>query len=111
MVVVEGRRNIPTAVGPANIPTEKRWGLLRNIADLPSVIAGTMDRSFLPQLLERRPLLTLLEKRPRLLRQPSYETTWPITREIGRLPSVISILSGPPRTLHPEFKQELVVEW
>jgi len=114
MVYVEDGRNIPTVVGPDNVPPAPSWGAGRLIADLPSVanLAGH-DRSFLPQILRKRPLLTMLQRRP-LLTQ--FNSMWPRGRDVGRLPSVVSILSGPGMPMHPSetptrgFKKDLYVE-
>lgn len=54
MVIVEESTNYPTVLGKKNIPYEKRWGSGRLIANLPSVIAAGLDRSFLPQILPPR---------------------------------------------------------
>lgn len=177
MVIVEEGTNFPRALGRKNIPPAKTWGD-RPIANLPSVIAGGMDRSFLPQLLERfrirekitrrerrlgtglsvhteqevavhnaqmtkYPIVPLLDRPhplldaikaqspliprvkllgvfgvidpeevrvtekniPRPFPRP-YE--WPEESILGRLPSAISILEGPQRTVHP--RQGLSVE-
>jgi len=131
MVYVEDGRNIPTAVGPSNIPPARSWGILRNIANLPSVanIAGH-DRSFLPQLTGTR-IAALLQARPLIRLRGSWtrdrqtlsgsdrftaggvEThipepwagtpwLWPPTGEVATLPAVLSILSGPGKAMHPQ---------
>lgn len=116
MVVVEEGRNIPSVVGPSNYPPVPSWGI-RNIASLPSVIMNGLDRSFLPQVVKGRPLRTLLLTRPLVIprrRLLSGQFEWPEASrwtegaDVGSLPSVIGILSGPRRSLHP--KQDLSVQ-
>jgi len=123
MVVREDGRNIPNAVGRANIPPQKSWGLLRPIANLPSIIPEGLDRSFLPQLVARRPLLSWAKARAGLpilgvLRAQwvsGVETEWPEGADIAKLPSVIGILfGGDQRSLHPQgskaYSKDLCIE-
>jgi len=105
MVYREDGRNIPRAVGPLNMPFVPSWGAGRSIANLPSVVMGGLDRSFLPQALRERPIAKIIASKPirGILRgQMWWPFRWPASADVARVPSVVGILEGPRRTLLPQ---------
>lgn len=134
MVIKQDSSNIPDSVGRRNIPKTKRWGPGVSIARAPSARGIGRSPPLLPQVTEE-PVIPILDRphpfldwvknretmvdRQKLIGQLGVvdpdKVTWPREREIATIPSVISILSGPERTLHPKKKktrgQHLSVEW
>lgn len=54
LVIVEQDVNYPTVLGRRNVPRKSMWPAGANLANIPSVIANGLDRSFLPQILPPR---------------------------------------------------------
>jgi hypothetical protein len=126
-MIVEDSVNYPTVLGPRNIPFQKRWPESYPIGTIPSIIANGHDRQFLPQVAQRvrvtvasRPLLTRLRQGSLIQRQTLVGGTgtvnytdkripytmvgpryWP-NQPTGTIPSVMSILMGPSRQMHPQ---------
>ncbi len=131
LVIVEHDVNFPTVLGRLNIPRKQMWPAGANIANIPSVIAAGMDRSFLPQKFFGSRILGMLRKRrgevgglhvdgdyeTQVHNAVSAQTEYNIPRPFGprrwspgaliqNLPSVVQTGvggSGPTRTMHPKL--------